>query len=71
MITSAFVKIWGEVAGAIIWDERNGIASFEYDPDFRKLGYDLSPIKMPLYQEGRIFSFPEMRSMILFRDFLG
>ncbi len=62
MITSAFVKIWGEVAGAIIWDERNGIASFEYDPDFRKLGYDLSPIKMPLYQEGRIFSFPELRA---------
>ena len=62
MITSAFVKIWGEVAGAIIWDERNGIASFEYDPDFRKLGYDLSPIKMPLNQEGRIFSFPELRA---------
>ena len=62
MITSAFVKIWGEIAGAIIWDERNGIASFEYDPDFRKLGYDLSPIKMPLNQEGRIFSFPELRA---------
>ena len=62
MITSAFVKIWGEVAGAIIWDERNGIASFEYDPEFRELGYDLSPIKMPLKQEGRIFSFPELRA---------
>lgn len=62
MITSAYVKIWGEVAGAIIWDERNGIASFEYDPDFRELGYDLSPIKMPLHQKGRIFSFPELRA---------
>lgn len=62
MITSAFVRIWGVVAGAIIWDQRNGIASFEYDPDFRKLGYDLSPIKMPLDQEGRIFSFPELRA---------
>ena len=62
MIASAYVKIWEEVAGAIIWDERNGIASFEYDPDFRDLGYDLSPIKMPLKQEGRIFSFPELRA---------
>lgn len=61
MITSAYVKIWDEVAGAIIWDERNGIASFEYDPDFLELGYDLSPIKMPIKHEGRIFSFPELR----------
>lgn len=59
---TAFVKIWGEVIGAVSWDENNGIASFEYDSEFVKKGWNLSPIKMPT-QANRIFSFPELRAL--------
>lgn len=61
MITTAFVKIWGEIVGAVAWDEKNGLASFEYDPKFLKQNIDLSPIKMPIASGNRIFSFPELR----------
>jgi len=62
MITTAFVKIWGETVGAVAWNEATGIASFEYEPKFALLGRDLAPIKMPIAQGGRIFSFPELRA---------
>jgi serine/threonine-protein kinase HipA len=60
-MNTAFVKIWGEAAGAVAWDEKSGIASFEYDPAFKKLGWELSPLKMPLTPEQKIYSFPELR----------
>lgn len=60
MIKSAFVKIWDETIGAIVWDENTGLTNFEYDPKILELGWDLSPIKMPISQKGRIFSFPEL-----------
>lgn len=62
MITTAFVKIWGETVGAVAWNEATGIASFEYEPKFIHLGWDLAPIKMPINQGGRVFSFPELRA---------
>lgn len=62
MITTAFVKIWGETVGAVAWNEATGIASFEYEPKFTQLDWDLAPIKMPINQGGRIFSFPELRA---------
>lgn len=62
MITTAFVKIWGETVGAVAWNEVTGIASFEYEPKFAQSGRDLAPIKMPITQGGRIFSFPELRA---------
>jgi len=62
MITTAFVKIWGETMGAVAWNEATGIASFEYEPKFTQLGWDLAPIKMPITQGGRIFSFSELRA---------
>ena len=58
---TAFVNIWGELAGAVYWDENTGIASFEYDRQFADLGWDLAPIKMPLSERNRIFAFPELR----------
>ncbi|MGV8947112.1 MAG: type II toxin-antitoxin system HipA family toxin [Lutibacter sp.] len=62
MITTAFVKIWGVTVGAVAWNETTGIASFEYEPKFTQLDWDLAPIKMPITQGGRIFSFPELRA---------
>ncbi len=62
MIKTAFVKIWDQTIGAVAWDEETGIASFEYDSKIESLGWDLSPIKMPIAERNRIFSFPELRS---------
>ena len=60
-MNTAIVKIWGQMAGAIAWDEKTGIASFEYEPSFKKMGWELSPLRMPLTQEQKIYSFPELR----------
>lgn len=60
-MNTAIVHIWGKMAGAVAWDERTGLASFEYDPDFKKWGWELSPLKMPLTREQKIYSFPELR----------
>ncbi len=61
MIDTAIVKIWGTTAGAVLWNETNQLASFEYTPEFISKGYDLAPLKMPL-QAGTIYNFPELSS---------
>lgn len=57
----AEVKIWGELVGAVAWDERERLASFEYDHNFKKLNWDLAPLKMPIASAKRIIKFPELR----------
>ena len=57
----AKVKIWGKLVGAVAWDEKTGIASFEYAPSFKKEGIELAPIKMPIHSSKNIFAFPELR----------
>lgn len=60
-INTAFVKIWGQIVGAVAWDEQKGLASFEYDPKFKLKAINLAPIKMPIDATQQIFSFPELR----------
>ena len=62
MITTAFVKIWGELVGAVAWDEALQLASFEYDSRFIERAWDLSPIKMPISAGAQIYSFAELRA---------
>ena len=57
----AEVKIWGELVGAVAWDEKTGLASFEYDPKFKKLNWDLAPLKMPINSSKKIINFPNLR----------
>ncbi len=57
----AEVKIWGELAGAVAWDEQYGLATFEYAPQFKKSNVELSPLKMPLQDSKNIYAFPELR----------
>ena len=57
----AEVKIWGKLVGAVAWDEKTGVASFEYDPNFKKLNWDLAPLKMPIASARKVISFPELR----------
>lgn len=61
IVKTAFIKIWGEIVGAIAWDEKTQLTSFEYDPAFKEKGWELSPIKMPIESNIEIFSFPELR----------
>src|SRR5690554_908226 len=61
MVDVAEVKIWGELVGAVRWDRDQQLGFFEYDPDFIKKGWNLSPIKMPISNGSRIYSFPELR----------
>ncbi|MCR8669353.1 type II toxin-antitoxin system HipA family toxin [Aestuariibaculum sp. M13] len=58
---TAFVKIWNQVVGAVSWNDDTGLASFEYTPEFKSSGIELSPIKMPSQSGTQIFSFPELR----------
>ncbi len=57
----AEVKIWGELVGAVVWNDETGIAGFEYDPGFKKLDWDLAPLKMPINSSKKILTFPELR----------
>jgi len=61
MVDVAEVKIWGELAGAVRWDEEEQLGYFQYDAGFLQKGWDLSPIKMPIKNGSRIYSFPELR----------
>jgi len=58
---SAYVKIWGELVGAVLWDEAMGFATFEYDPAFLRKGWELAPLQMPLSAARTPFSFPALR----------
>lgn len=57
----AEVSIWGKLVGAVAWDDQTGYATFEYDPDFKQLNRDLSPIKMPVNGPKSQYSFPDLR----------
>ena len=60
-MNTAFVKIWGELAGAVAWNPKTGLASFEYNTKFKRLNWDLSPIKMPIGGTRKVYSFAELR----------
>lgn len=62
MVDAAEIKIWGEIVGAVVWSENTGVSSFEFDSKFVQLGWDLAPIKMPITNRNKIFSFPELRA---------
>lgn len=58
---AAYVRIWGELVGAVLWDEATGYATFEYDPAFLRKGWELAPLQMPLSAARTPFSFPALR----------
>ncbi len=61
MVDVTEVKIWGEFVGAVRWDEPQQMGYFQYDSKFIQKKWDLSPIKMPIDQGSRIYSFPGLR----------
>ncbi|AOS84342.1 toxin HipA [Chlorobaculum limnaeum] len=57
----AEVRIWGELAGAVAWDDATGLATFEFDPRFKSKGWDLAPLQMPISAARNMFAFPALR----------
>ena len=66
MVNLANVKIWDNIVGYLLWRDDTETATFEYAPEFKRLGLDLSPIEMPISQQ-RVFAF----SNISRETFLG
>jgi serine/threonine-protein kinase HipA len=62
MISSAFVHLWGNEVGAVIWDEDQGYARFEYSPTFMDKGWDIAPIHMPTRAGRTRYTFPQLRA---------
>ena len=60
-MNTALVKIWGELVGAVAWDDGTGYATFEYDPQFKSKGWDLAPLQMPVKAPQNTFGFRALR----------
>ncbi len=60
-MNTAYVKIWGELVGAVAWNETTGLAAFEYDSKFKNLNWDLAPLQMPIHSGKNKFEFPSLR----------
>lgn len=60
MVDYAYVKIWGQLVGAVRWIPQRKLASFQYDRSFLLKNWDVSPVKMPISNGDRIYSFPEL-----------
>jgi len=60
MVDYAFVKIWNTLAGAVTWDSKRNLASFQFDKKFLNNNWELSPLIMPIHNGDRIYNFPEL-----------
>ena len=52
-MNTAQIKLWGENVGAVSWDDRSRTGAFEFEPDFLKTNWDISPIMMSLVEARR------------------
>jgi serine/threonine-protein kinase HipA len=58
LTTVAEVVLWGTRIGVVLLPEGERIATFQYDPDFRPSGIEVSPLVMPLGEAP--YSFPAL-----------
>lgn len=59
VLAVAEVRLWGTTVGAVA-ESRTGEVVFEYDPDFRARGLEISPVHLPLRLKGPV-QFRELR----------
>lgn len=52
-MNTAQIKLWDENVGAVSWDDRSRTGAFEFEPDFLKTNWDISPIMMSLAEARR------------------
>jgi len=72
MVTTAYVNIWNTLVGAIAWNPKTEVGSFEYDASFLKNNLDLSPLKMPIAAASKkVFTFSELKNHITFKGLPG
>lgn len=50
--------LWGTRIGTVVFDETDGLGSFEYDSDFLSSGIEVAPIAMPLSRQ--VYRFPQL-----------
>ncbi len=69
--TAAWVEVWlwGMLVGAVA-EAEDGQITFEYDPDFRKRGLEISPFLLPLSRQGPV-TFPELHRVEAFEGLPG
>lgn len=67
-MTTAEVRLWGRIIGAVSLEDGQDYAAFQYDPDFAQSGIEISPLTMPL--SDRIYTFPEL-PLLTFRGLPG
>lgn len=65
----AEVRLWGRTAGAVA-ELESGRVLFEYDPEFRGGGLEISPIHLPLTRKGPV-AFDELRRKPAFEGLPG
>lgn len=52
----AEVRLWGKQLGALAYEPRTGISTFEYSPQWREQGCEIAPLHMPV--SARKYRFP-------------
>ncbi len=62
MVNYAYVKIWGTLVGVVVWNASRQLADFQYDKKFLEKNWDIAPLKMPIRNGDRVYSFPELIS---------
>src|SRR5690554_2765676 len=65
MNTVVKITLWGEPVAAIAWDSDREISVLEFFDSFPNLGWNISPLQMPLedlLRGERIFSFPDLKN---------
>ena len=60
-MNTAYVTIWGELVGAVAWNDATGTATFEYASNFKQQPWDLAPLMMPIGSAKASFEFPALR----------
>jgi serine/threonine-protein kinase HipA len=58
MSSIAELKLWGTTIGAVVLEDGQRVASFQYNPTFAESGIEVSPLMMPLGNQ--VYSFPAL-----------
>jgi serine/threonine-protein kinase HipA len=69
VVVSAEIRLWGQLLGAVA-ETDDGSVVFEYAEEFRRRGFDLSPLHLPRTLRGPV-RFDELRRKDAFRGLPG
>ena len=58
MHNTANFYLWGTHIGTVLLTDESPIAKFQYTDEFREMGVEVSPLRMPL--SATVFEFPDL-----------